>query len=105
MVMVQVYAAVTPKDAETQLLAALREEFTRRGATLFETSGKPVKRAFQKLSREGRRLDFDLAGERMQIEIYAWKKGDRTVAMTLQHAASDAAHAQKVYPVVTGTIE
>ena len=106
MVLIQVYSvAVSPEEVRDSLLRGLREEFKSRGAEFLEGSGRTVKRQFRGIEREGQSLESVLGGERMSIEVYAFRKGDTVMSIMLQHLASDAEMAKKYFSVITNSLQ
>ena len=106
MAIIQVYSVpLTPEEVRDALLQSLREEFKSRGADFLEGSGKTVKRQFRDVDREGHYLEFLLGGERMRVEVYAFRKGDTVMSLMLQHLASDNELAKKNFSVITSSLQ
>ncbi len=57
------------------------------------------------MEREGRILDFELGGHRLNTEIYAIPEDKRVVAVILQHAVADAELAAEAFPIITDSLE
>jgi hypothetical protein len=104
--LIQVHAATTSADElRATFLEELRKEFKSRNAEFLESSGKPAKRRFGGIEREGQALEFLLAGARMTTEVYAFAKDKAVIAVVLQHAKDDADLASKYFTIITDSFK
>ena len=104
--MIQLYPSpTTVGEVRKLLMESFKTEFTSQEAKFLKGSGGPVKRNIQGVEREGRILDFELGGQRLNTEIYAIPEDKRVVAVILQHAVADAELAAEAFPIITDSLE
>jgi hypothetical protein len=94
---------VVPTEVPKTLMTGLEQEFSGKAA---KQSKRPEskKRAFGDQQRDGVTMQYQLAGETIVVECYAWKSADRTIAVTLQYATEDAELADKAFSVLTASL-
>ena len=106
LILVQVYPAGMTSTGlvRDELLKGFREHFASHGANFPTKATETCTRSIGGVDRKGVRLFFSLEGLPHQTEIYTFRKGIRTIALVLQHAADDSANAGPRFEVVASTL-
>jgi hypothetical protein len=89
------------EDIRTALREQFVKEFSGDGKSL--TSEREVKRRIGGVERTGTALDFNVAGDSIAVELYAWDKGLRVMTAVFQWRREDQALADRTFNVVTGS--
>ena len=76
---------------------------TGRGAEV-RSSGDKVTRSIGGVEREGVSMDLTLAGENIQIEIYAFARDHDIVALVLQHELSEGVLATRYFNIIAASL-
>lgn len=103
--LIQIYSVPTTPDLiRKSLVEAFRNEFKSRQAEFLEESGREQIIQFNGVDCRGTVLEFYLARQRMQTEIYAFAKGANVIAVVLQHDMEDQELAEKYFSEITATL-
>lgn len=94
---------VSDTEVPKALLNGLEKEFKDRSARQTKAPA-PRKRAFGETQRDGLTMEYQVAGETMAVECFAWKTADRTIGVTLQYATGDAEKAEKAFSALTASL-
>lgn len=104
--LIQIYSVPTTPDLiRKSLVEAFRNEFKSRQAEFLEASGREKIIQFNGVDCRGTVLEFYLARQRMQTEIYAFAKGASVIAVVLQHDMEDQELAEKYFSEITATLQ
>ncbi|MCB0258984.1 MAG: hypothetical protein KDH97_08385 [Calditrichaeota bacterium] len=103
--LIQIYSVPTTPDLiRKSLVEAFRNEFKSRQAEFLEESGREKIIQFNGVDCRGTVLEFYLARQRMQTEIYAFAKGASVIAVVLQHDMEDQELAEKYFSEIAATL-
>lgn len=101
-VLIQIYP---PSNSAERILAnllnAFENEYTSRQAQFLRGNKGSVQRSIGGATRQGRVLKFNLGGQQMVTEVYAFPKDGSVVALILQHDTEDAALAEQYFDIIT----
>jgi len=101
LVIIQLYTVeVEPDTVSSLLVSGIEKEMRSRGGSFLPTSGGIVTRRFRGKDVEGKRLEFALAKEAMQTQIFVMKKGKNTIAVLMQRSDKDAILAERRFKVI-----
>ena len=102
--LIQVFNVPTsPADVQKQLADSFRKEFKQRGAG--GPTYKPVQRKIGGASRKGALLEWNLAGQRLRSEIYAYQKDGLVIATVFQRAAEDEKQATRYFAIISDSLK
>lgn len=102
--LVQAYTAATTPDAvRRQLSTSFKREFAARGGKL--SGSKPSQRKIAGGTRQGERLEWVLAGQRLRSEIYAFNKGEVVLAVVLQRTADEEKQASRYFAIIADSLK
>lgn len=102
--LVQVFSVPTSPDAvQKQLADSFRKEFKQRGAS--GPTYKPMQRKIGGTSRKGALLEWNLAGQRLRSEIYAYQKDSLVIAAVFQRAAEDEKQATRYFAIISDSLK
>lgn len=100
----QVYpASVDAKTVLDALASGVSSEFAGRGGQI-----KPLpapKRTMSGADRQGKAFEILLAGEKLTVELFAWKHKGKTRGVMLQHMEKDSALAGTQYEVILSSLK
>jgi hypothetical protein len=103
---VQVYSVdTTPQEVRNALINSFKNEYSSRNVKFLENTGTTLSQNFSGVKTEGELLDFMLAGQRMQSEVYAFQKGNDVVAVVFQYDLEDGDLAAKYFSPITKTLK
>ena len=102
MAMIQIFPGeVKPDDVPKELLDGIKKEFKDKAATLVKEPFA-VQRDFKSGKLTGQGLQYKIGGQQIDVEVYSWAQGARTVGLTLQWSADEADVAKQMLdPLVT----
>lgn len=101
---IQVYpASVDAKTVLEALASGVSAEFTQRGGQLKALPAP--KRKVSGADRQGRAFEILLAGEKLQIQLFAWKEKGKTRGVMLQHMETDSELASTQYDVILSSLK
>lgn len=99
--MIQVYEnAQGTKEIRNSLLKTFHDEYLSRNAEILDGSGKAVSREIGGIKREGRMLELRFMGQPMNIEVYAFRKGENVIGIVMQYATEDLQLVEKYFSTV-----
>ena len=105
MAMVQVFPSeVKPEDVPKELLDGIRKEFKDKNAKLVKEV-YAVQRDFKTGKITGQAIQYQIGGQTIEVEIYAWAVPGRTLAVTLQWAQEEADMAKNLFDPLATSIE
>jgi hypothetical protein len=100
----QVYpASVEPKNVLEALANGVSTEFAGRGGQIKALPAP--KRKVSGADRQGKAFDILLAGEQLQIELFAWKEKGKTRGVMLQHMQKESELANAQYDVILSSLK
>ncbi len=104
-VLLQIYPpSNTAEEVLANLLNAFESEYASRQAQFLSGNKGTVSRQIGGATRQGRILKFNLAGQQMVTEIYAFPKNEVVVALILQHDIAEAALAEDYFAIITQSL-
>ncbi|TKC99905.1 hypothetical protein E8A74_36460 [Polyangium fumosum] len=103
--MIQVYTVdVDPATLSQSLVDGIEKEMRSRGGQFHPGSGSTVHRRLRGENVEGTRLEFTLAKESMQTEIYVLRKNKLIVSVLIQRSDDDTIMAERRFKVITDSL-
>lgn len=100
----QVYpASVDAKTVLEALASGVSSEFEQRGGQLKALPAP--KRTVSGADRQGKAFEILLAGEKLKVELFAWKHKGKTRGVMLQHMEKDAGLASTQYDVILSSLK
>ena len=104
--MVQVFPEkLSAAETVDSLIAGMREEFSGFGATFPEDSLAEARRKIGGVDRVGKKLRFSFGSLRNETEVYAFPKGNKTIALVFQADHEDRAVAEKYFKIICDSIK
>lgn len=105
MAMIQIFPAeVKPEDVPKELLDGIKKEFKDKAATLTREPAA-VQRDFKSGKLTGQGIQYKIGGQQIEVEVYGWSVGARTVALTLQWSTEEADIARNLLSDLARSIE
>lgn len=105
MAMVQVFPSeVKPEDVPKELLDGIKKEFKDKSATLTREPFA-VQRDFKSGKLTGQGIQYKIGGQQIEVEVYGWAQGPKTIALTLQWATDEADVAKPLLETVATSID
>ncbi|MDC0741025.1 hypothetical protein [Polyangium mundeleinium] len=103
--MIQIYTVdVDPATLRQSLVDGIEKEMRSRGGQFHPGSGSTVHRRLRGENAEGTRLEFTLAKESMQTEIYVLRKNKLIISVLIQRSDDDAIMAERRFKVITDSL-
>ncbi|MDI1435128.1 hypothetical protein [Polyangium sorediatum] len=103
--MIQVYTVdVDPATLSQSLVDGIEKEMRSRGGQFHPGSGSSVHRRLRGENVEGTRLEFTLAKESMQTEIYVLRKNKLIISVLIQRSDDDTIMAERRFKVITDSL-
>ena len=103
--MVQIFPGeVKPEAVPKELLEGIKKEFKEKNAKAVREPA-PAKRDFKRGPVDGFSMQYSVAGQTIEVEVYAWAAKGKTVAVTLQWASEEADLAREAFTPLVTTLE